>query len=302
MATRFRILILVPAVVATAMASFVVAGGARASTGTLRADTRHVSATVALPDPAVPSTLIPALAAALVLFALLALVVVARHRRSAANRAETAGSATDPNAPLPAQVAEAQVPRWRRPSVMAARFQTDSTAVVRAAMPDPIAARRAPNVFAAGNDAGGERMRLRYDGVPLLDRPDDALGRTWTDLDTGDEVLILERDEIWANVTTPAGATGWVPTMVLAASSTWVDEDPEPEIQAAPVAPRDEQPSLEVLLAAIAAERRARQELLEATPPAVASNDRGKRKSPAKARPKPSPDNRRTPRSSASPG
>ena len=302
MATRFRPLNIAPAVVALAMAGFGVASDARASSGPLLADARRGPTTVALPDPLAPSTLIPALAAAVVLFAVLALVVVARRRRSAANRAETGASAIDLDAPLPAQAAEAQVPRWRRPSVMAARFQTDSTAVVRAAMPDPIAARRAPNVFASGTDIGGERMRLRYDGVPLLDRPDDALGRNWTDLDTGDEVLILERDEIWANVTTPAGATGWVPTMVLADSSTWVDKGPEPEVQPVPEASRDEQPSLEVLLAAIAAERRARQELLEATPPAEASNDRGKRKSPARAPSKPSSGNRRTPRSSASPG
>jgi hypothetical protein len=240
-------------------------------------------------------------------------VVFARRRRAASVAGEGALAAdrlpTDPDAnttylvaPRPAPGDEALVPRWRRPSVVAARFETDNTIVVRAATVDLGAPTRAPLVFADGARVAGDRMRLRFDGVPLLDQPDEALGRIRADLDTGDEVMVLERDELWTSVTTPAGLTGWVPTMVLADASGWVDVHPTPAIRPDPAEPEDEQPSLEVLLAAVAAERRARHELLEATPPAVPANDRSKRKSPAKAPAKPRPGARRAPRSSASPG
>ena len=193
---------------------------------------------------------------------LVAVLTIARRRLRRAVPATTDAADGSPLAAAPTPVDEAQVPRWRRPSVVAARFETDDTIIVRAQTPGPIESRRAPTVFEASTNATEERMRVRYDGVPLLDRPDDALGLPRADLDTGDEVLVLERDEIWTSVGTPAGVTGWVPTMVLMDGSGWVDDDPEPELQPDAGTARDDQPSLEMLLAAVAAERRAREERL----------------------------------------
>lgn len=151
------------------------------------------------------------------------------------------------------------LPRWLDPSIAAQRFRTDTTTAARAAAAVAVATApaRLPVVFATPAEGLAERLLVRYDGVPLLDRPDDVLGQTIGELDSGDEVEILERAEIWARVRTPGGTLGWMPSMTLS------------EIAVAPVAPaavpglfdppvsQDEQPALEALLAAIAAKRHA---------------------------------------------
>ena len=150
------------------------------------------------------------------------------------------------------------LPRWLDPSIAAQRFRTDTTTAARAAAAVAVAtaAARLPVVFATPAEGLAERLLVRYDGVPLLDRPDDVLGQTIGELDSGDEVEILERSEIWARVRTPGGTLGWMPSMTLS------------EIVVAPVGPaapglfdppvsQDEQPALEALLAAIAAKRHA---------------------------------------------
>ena len=72
---------------------------------------------------------------------------------------------------------------------------------------------------------------VRYDGVPLLDRPDDVLGRLMQELDGGDEVNVLECAEIWTQVRTPDNLVGWVPSMTLVAVSASPAEDvPEPPV------------------------------------------------------------------------
>jgi hypothetical protein len=101
---------------------------------------------------------------------------------------------------------------------------------------------------------------VRYDLVPLLDRPDEALGLSQAELDSGDEVEVLERDAIWTRVRTPAGRAGWIPAMTLTSVDPTVYEPaaetpPAEDIDGA--AGQDDQPALETLLA-IAAERRAR--------------------------------------------
>jgi hypothetical protein len=86
------------------------------------------------------------------------------------------------------------------------------------------------------------------------------------ELDTGDEIEILERDLIWAHVRTPADRDGWVPAMTLAAPDVLAGEPeltPEPDVDGGS---RDDMPALEDLLA-IAAERRAQ---ADAQPPPVA--------------------------------
>jgi hypothetical protein len=225
--------------------------------------------------PLAPFLLLPGL------MALLVVVAIARRRRpealAVAPAASLEGVATTQPDDLTRVVTsnavpagEADVPRWRRPSVVAARFETDNTVILRAATADVATERHAPSVFTDWSPDAGERMRLRYDAVPLLDRPDDVLARTQIELDAGDEVLVLERGEVWANVTTPAGVVGWVPSMVLVEVSETAEEDAPMDIvnDAAPVQPEADPPSLEMLLEAAAARRRAQEERLQAIHPA----------------------------------
>jgi hypothetical protein len=107
---------------------------------------------------------------------------------------------------------EEHLPRWRRPSVVAARFETLNTAAIKAAA--GLTRRRRP-AQRFGSDAEVDRRVLRYDGVVLLDRPDDVHGRPMEGLQADDEVALLERDELWANVATPGGRAGWIPAMAL---------------------------------------------------------------------------------------
>lgn len=148
---------------------------------------------------------------------------------------------------------EPQVPRWLRPSVRAARFESDN---VKA--PRPGHARR---TFADPPTEGTDRLIVRFDLVQALDRPDEALGVPQEELNTGDEVDVLARDDeaIWTRVRTATGRAGWIPALALTSAAA-VTEDPEAEspigaeVDAA-TAP-DDQPELETLFA-IAAQRRA---------------------------------------------
>jgi hypothetical protein len=173
--------------------------------------------------------------------------------------------ATAGDAPAP-QVRGANLPRWLDPSVTAARFRTDTTTAARAAAATvAVSSSRARPavVFTDAVDEPTRRRLVRYDGVPLLDRPDDALGHARGELDGGDEVEILERQDIWARVRTPAGAEGWVPNMTLSAAVAATDEDHfmAPDVSVSDQAtPTDEPPSLEALLEAIAAQRLTRQQ------------------------------------------
>ncbi len=162
---------------------------------------------------------------------------------------------TKPAAPEPAANSttpdgEALLPRWLRPSVRAAR-------VASLKIPGPHPERRPPVRFATPVEEAADRLAVRYDRVQLLDRPDDALGMPRGELDTGDEVEVIERDAIWARVRTPTQRDGWVPAMTLAAADPLADEPPaeaEPDVDGG--AAEDDLPALEALLA-IAAERRA---------------------------------------------
>jgi hypothetical protein len=201
----------------------------------------------------------------LALAGVLLLVVIARWRLKAGQPSEAAesdaGVSGDPDA---ASASDRNLPRWLDPSVVAARFRTDPTPAARAAAAVAIAPSRAPVVFSDPIDELAERMRVRYDGVPLLDRPDDVLGRTVGELDGGDEVEVLERGEIWARVKTPKSAAGWLPSMTLAPVATAAEEadlDAREPIKPEPPMPADDSPTLEALLEIIAAQRLARQEV-----------------------------------------
>ncbi len=98
---------------------------------------------------------------------------------------------------------EASIPRWRRPSLQAARqshWAEEGT--------------RVPQRFPAGAPAG-ERRIVAYRLVLVSDRPDDRdaveLGR----VDRGDEVELLQRDKGFALVRAPDGLEGWIDASTL---------------------------------------------------------------------------------------
>jgi hypothetical protein len=95
---------------------------------------------------------------------------------------------------------EANMPRWRRPSLLEARH-SDPTRQA------PI--HRMPMTF---SDVSAERdLRVvRYAVVPVLDRPDEVLGLQVGDLASGDEVQIVTTSGAYIEVLCPNGDQGWV--------------------------------------------------------------------------------------------
>jgi hypothetical protein len=210
-------------------------------------------------DPGGGAGIIIALGAAVSGGVLMAVAILRRRSEGLEGQAEEAVPGTitaeTPSAPpivSPApssEPAEAHLPRWLRPSVRASRSEA-----ARGTSPSR---GRDPLTFATPVDEEAERLLVRYDVVPLLDRPDEALGLRQDELDWGDEVEILEREGTWVQVRTPTGRTGWISAMTLTSADTLTDES-ETEERTAEIdggIDRDDQPTLETLLA-IAAERR----------------------------------------------
>jgi SH3 domain-containing protein len=234
------------------------------------------------PDGGLPSgadgLFLPLLLTLVAVVAGILLVTFAIRRVTARQSSEAAESDTD----LPGSIGytsgrDRNLPRWLDPSVAAARFRTDTTSAVRVATAVAAPPSHLPLVFAGPIDETTERMRVRYDGVPLLDRPDDVIGRTYAELDGGDEVEVLERDELWARVRTPSGQAGWVLSMTISAlPAETAEDDPVAADTTQPEPPPsvDEPPTLESLLEAIVAQRLARQELPMATDLSPAHADR----------------------------
>jgi hypothetical protein len=104
---------------------------------------------------------------------------------------------------------EALMPRWRRPSLLAARRQ-DPTRMARF--------ERMPLRFPVGGDSTASRRIVRYAVVALLDRPDEVLGRQLEDLMAGDEVEVLESAGAFWQVMCPDGKQGWVHRTTLGAA------------------------------------------------------------------------------------
>jgi hypothetical protein len=205
-----------------------------------------------------PEALIVPIAVGLVAALVIAFAVVRILKSRRPSKATDSDSA--PAGPLGGEFGrDRNLPRWLDPSIAAARFRTDTTTAARAAAAVAVATApaRLPVVFATPVEDLAERRLVRYDGVPLLDRPDDVLGQTIGELDSGDEVEILERAEIWARVRTPSGTAGWMPSMTLSEIAVAPAEPAaNPSLFDPPVS-SDEQPALEALLAAIAAKRHA---------------------------------------------
>jgi hypothetical protein len=96
---------------------------------------------------------------------------------------------------------ESLMPRWRRPSLLAAR-RADPTRVTRV--------ERTPLRFGATAEPSPNRRIVRYAVVSLLDRPDEILGRQVSDLMAGDEVEVLDNGGPFWEILCPDGMRGWV--------------------------------------------------------------------------------------------
>ncbi len=105
---------------------------------------------------------------------------------------------------------DADVPRWRRQSLIEAR-KADPVRTISATV----------NLTfdgAAGAAVSGlERRRIRYRLVGLLDQPDDVRAVQTGTLDEGDEVVLLEKHGTYWRVLCPDGREGWLHKMVLGA-------------------------------------------------------------------------------------
>jgi hypothetical protein len=109
---------------------------------------------------------------------------------------------------LPAPVdIEAGMPRWRRPSVQAAR-KSDPTRYVEQG-------RLSFDNGLVNAVDGHERRIVRYRVVRLLDAPDELRGTDIGQLDQGDEVQLLERSGAYWLVLCPNGRKGWLHKMTL---------------------------------------------------------------------------------------
>jgi hypothetical protein len=106
---------------------------------------------------------------------------------------------------------EAMIPRWRRPSLQAARQSHWVEA----------GATRVPQRFPAGAPIGDRRI-VAYRLVFVSDRPDDIDGVELGRLDRGDEVEVLGFKKGFAHVRAPDGLEGWI------VSSTLDDPPDEP--------------------------------------------------------------------------
>ncbi len=115
-------------------------------------------------------------------------------------------------APLVVGAVDANLPRWRRPSLIEAR-KADPARTVHTSVNLTFEGRADEAV------SGMDRRRIRYRLVGLLDQPDDVRGIQIGTLDEGDEVVLLERRGTYWRVLCPDGREGWLHKMVLAAAS-----------------------------------------------------------------------------------
>ena len=121
------------------------------------------------------------------------------------NPATVAGAGPAVANPMDGEMA---MPRWRRPSLMAAR-KADP---IRDAV---VAPRLTFDHGLVGPLDGRERRLIRYTLVRLLDQPDELRGAEIGFLDSGDEVQLLEKHGVYWLVLTPDGRQGWIHKMTL---------------------------------------------------------------------------------------
>ncbi len=115
---------------------------------------------------------------------------------------------------VPAVDLEADMPRWRRPSLLEAR-RTDP---IR--NPAPARPHLAFAIQSASSSGAGERRKVRYAVAPLLDEPDELRSFRIGELTAGDEVQVESRRGAFVEVLCPDGRRGWVHRTTLAEPST----------------------------------------------------------------------------------
>ena len=96
---------------------------------------------------------------------------------------------------------EANMPRWRRPSLLEAR-RSDPTRET--------GTHRTPMRFGEGAGSDVDVRVVRYAVVPVLDRPDEVLGFRLSDLGSGDEVQVVGGSGAFLEVLCPNGDQGFV--------------------------------------------------------------------------------------------
>lgn len=96
---------------------------------------------------------------------------------------------------------EANMPRWRRPSLLEAR-RSDYSRQVPAV--------RTPMRFTDDQVYQFDVRIVRYAVVPLLDRPDEITGVRIGDLEAGDEVQVLSTQGAFLDIHCPNGERGFV--------------------------------------------------------------------------------------------
>lgn len=103
--------------------------------------------------------------------------------------------------------AETTIPRWRRPSVQAARQSGRAPAIVSL-----------PVRFTTPARPGEDRRIVGYRLVRVGDSPDEVRSVELGRLDRDDEVEVLEATANWARVRRPDGLEGWVLAQTVSSS------------------------------------------------------------------------------------
>ena len=123
---------------------------------------------------------------------------------AAAVPAARSGQVTAVEAMAPPEIREvdpeANMPRWRRPSLLEARRGD----------PSRYPTNRAPMRFTDDQIYQFDVRIVRYAVVPLLDKPDEVLGLRIADLESGDEVQVLTAQGAFVEIHCPDGERGWV--------------------------------------------------------------------------------------------
>jgi hypothetical protein len=117
---------------------------------------------------------------------------------------EPAGAMIDP---------EANMPRWRRPSLLEARHSDPRQRTV-----SPRAAQR----FSDHDPVVGDLRQVRYAVVPVLDQPDEVVGLRLSDLGHHDEVQVVGAAGTFLEVVCPNGIRGWIHRTTVSQPVTYV--------------------------------------------------------------------------------
>ena len=162
---------------------------------------------------------------------------------------------------------EANMPRWRRPSLKEARFASERAP----SAPAPSLA------FAAAAATGAERRFIRYDLVRLGDAPDEIKSREVGQLQANDQVEVVERRGNWVLVRTPVGVEGWLHRTTLG-DVVGASEPPSEDAAA------DDAAAVSALDALTKARALPAEPAPEASPPAEPTPKRGRARRPAAPR------------------